>query len=263
MTFNDYIHDLIRYGRCCFTIEHAQRSLGKTRKAILSSIEHLLVKGELASPARGFYVIIPPEYQILGCIPPEQFTPYLMEYWHCRYYVSLLTAASYHGTAHQAVQVFQVMTERHRPSITCNKVKIRFVTNQHLSNTPTQTIATLKSMLILSTPEGTAMDLLNYSEQSGGLNHIATVLSELQEVMNTEKLLSLAESHSELAWKQRLGYLLDKVGADELAHVLKTHLAQQKRIDYIKLMPGLKKFTEIKRNATWKIIENITIESDL
>lgn len=263
MAFNDYIHDLMRYGRCCFTIEQAQQSLGKTRKAILSSIEHLLAKGELASPARGFYVIVPPEYQILGCIPPEQFIPYLMEYWHCRYYVSLLTAASHHGAAHQAVQVFQVMAERDRPSITCNKVKIRFITNKHLSKTPTQTMATLKSMLVLSTPEGTAMDLLNYPEQSGGLNHIATVLSELQEAMSTKKLLLLVESHSEVVWKQRLGYLLDKVGAGELAHVLEMNLAKQKRVDYIRLMPGLKKINKIKRNSTWKIIENVTVESDL
>ncbi len=118
----------------------------------------------LATPAKGFYVIVPPEYQILGCLPAEHFIPYLMEYWQCPYYVGLLTAAGYHGATHQAVQVFQVMINgRTKPSIQCGKVKIRFIANRHLSETPVQSISTAKSMLTVSTPEGTAMDLLNSS----------------------------------------------------------------------------------------------------
>lgn len=57
--------------------------------------------------------------------------------------------------------------------------------------------------MIISTPEATAMDLMHYPSQSGGLNHIATVLSELQESINPEKLLLLAENQNSLPWKQR------------------------------------------------------------
>lgn len=264
MVFANYIRDLVKHGKCCFTLDQAQITLQKTRKAILSSIEHLLAKGELASPAKGFYIIVPPEYHGLGCIPAEQFIPYLMEYWGYRYYAGLLTAAAYHGASHQAVQVFQVMIDNRRPLLVCGKIRVQFITNSHLTKTSTQNISTSKSMLTISTPESTAIDLLNYPHQSGGLNHIVTVISELQETMDPKKLLALAEIQPELAWKQRLGYLLEVVEAHELADVLKKYLSTQKRIDYIPLLAGLKKTDKtFSRNLTWKIIENTTIESDI
>jgi predicted transcriptional regulator of viral defense system len=264
MGFSDYIKDLLRQGKCSFTIQQAQSAMGKSLKAIYSSVEHLLAKGEIVTPAKGFYVIVPPEYQILGCLPAEHFIPYLMEHWQCPYYVGLLTAARYHGATHQAVQVFQVMIEgRSRPQILCGKVRVRFIANRHLAETPVQTISTAKSMLKVSTPESTAMDLFNYPHQAGGLNHIATVLAELHESIRADKLLALAESKSSFAWKQRLGYLLENVGASELAEVLKKHLAQQKRVDYVPLMPRLEESNETPRNSTWKIIENATVESDI
>jgi predicted transcriptional regulator of viral defense system len=263
MNFNDDIDEISKSGKCTFTISHIQNVTQKSAKAIYSSIEHLVAKNKLANPAKGFYVIVPPEYQVLGCLPAEHFIPYLMEYWQCPYYAGLLTAASYHGATHQAVQVFQVMiTGRSRLPIQCGKVKIRFIANRDLNETPIQTISTAKSMLKISTPEGTAMDLLNYPHPSGGINHIATVLTELQENMKPEKLLTLAESQSTLAWKQRLGYLLEIVGASELAEVLKEHLSQQKRVDYIPLVQGIET-ANATRNITWKIIENTTVESDI
>jgi predicted transcriptional regulator of viral defense system len=264
MNFSEYINDLVKHGKCSFTVQQAQSALNKSAEAIYSSAKHLLIKSELASPAKGFYVIVPPEYQVLGCLPAEHFIPYLIEYWQCPYYVGLLTAARYHGATHQAVQVFQIMIEgRSRPPILCGKVKIRFITNRHLAETPVQTISTAKSMLKVSTPEGTAMDLLNYPHQAGGLNHIATILAELRESMKPGGLLALTETQSTLAWKQRLGYLLEIVDAPELADVLKKYLAHQKRVDYIPLMPGLEESIESPRNATWKIIENATVESDI
>lgn len=263
MNFSDYINDLVKHGKCSFTVQQAQSALNKSTEAIYSSVKHLLTKNELATPAKGFYVIVPPEYQVLGCLPAEHFIPYLMEYWQCPYYAGLLTAAGYHGATHQAVQVFQVMIDgRTKPQVLCGKVKIRFIANRHLPETPVQSISTAKSMLKVSTPEGTAMDLLNYPHQSGGLNHIATVLAELQESMKPDQLLALAKSQPTLAWKQRLGYLLEVVGAIELADVLKKYLSQQKRVDYVPLMPGIE-ISNAARNVTWKIIENATVESDI
>ena len=59
------------------------------------------------------------------------------------------------------------------------------------------------------------MDLILYPHQSGGLNHIATVLTELVEKMDVEKLYELAEKNQEITWKQRLGYLLDILWSSE------------------------------------------------
>jgi hypothetical protein len=264
MAFNDYIHELIKHGKCAFSMEDAMSAFKiKSHKAIYSSIEHLVAKNELVSPAKGFYVIVPPEYQILGCLPAEYFIPYLMEYWKIKYYACLLTAARYHGASHQAAMIFQVMIDGRKSPIVCGKVKVKFIANKNLADTPIQQISTRMSILTVSTPEGTAMDLLNYPHQSVGLSHIATVLAELHESMNAEKLLRLAESSSVLAWQQRLGYLLEMIGANELAEVLKKQLSQQKRLDYILLEPGRKVTKQSKKNNTWKLIINTKIESDI
>jgi hypothetical protein len=121
--------------------------------------------------------------------------------------------------------------------------------------------------LKVSTPEVTAMDLLRYSAKSGGLNHIATVLSELIESINPDKLLALAQSSDEKAWVQRLGYILEKIEPmdDTIAKAtiekLSAYLATQRR-RYIPLA-NEQDFKNFERSKRWNIIENTTIESDL
>ena len=105
--FSAFLDHLMAHGQCCFTTTQAAQQLNKSRVAIYSSIEHVKKKGELVSPAKGFYVLVPPQYRVLGCIPAEQFLPQLMTYWKCPYYVGLLSAARFHGASHQAVQVTQ------------------------------------------------------------------------------------------------------------------------------------------------------------
>src|SRR5579872_6836314 len=124
MNFSNYINDLMKHGKCSFTVQQAQSALNKSAEAIYSSAKHLLTKNEVATPAKGFYVIVPPEYRVLGCLPAEHFIPYLMEYWQRPYYVGLLTAARYHGASHQAAQVFQIMIAgRSKSQIQCGKIK--------------------------------------------------------------------------------------------------------------------------------------------
>jgi predicted transcriptional regulator of viral defense system len=262
MKMIDYIDRLIAYGRCCFTLNEASVELRKKKQAVVLSIRRLREKGYLASPARGFYVIVSPEFRSYGCLPAEFFIPYLMEHWQCRYYAGLLTAAMYHGASHQQPQVFQVFIEGSKRGIQCGKVRVQFISKANIATVPVQTIPTSKSILTISTSEATAMDLLCYSIQSGGLNRIATVLDELRHHMSAAKLKELAVKQPEIAWKQRLGFLLDKLGSVDLATALKESLSQVTRVDYIQLMPGLQDRMATK-NTKWKIIENTDYESDL
>ena len=105
--------------------------------------------------------------------------------------------------------------------------------------------------------------IYNYPHQSAGLNRIITVLDELHESISPDKLLVLAKSSSILSWQQRLGFMLEIVNALDLAEVLKIHLSNQKRVDYIPLATDAKVKKNVTRNSTWKIIENIKIESDI
>jgi predicted transcriptional regulator of viral defense system len=261
----NYIDGLIKEGKCCFSLKEAQKALRKSANSISLSIAHYYAKGKLAKPAHGFYVIIPPEYNELGCIPPEQFIPYLMEYWGYKYYAALLTAASYHGASHQASFVFQIIVNHKRPSLLkCGKFEIRFLIKKDIQATSIMSRATPKSYINISIPEITAFDLLLYPKASGGLNHIVTVLSELQEVMEAQKLAKAANEISNVACKQRLGYLLDYIGASELSKVLEDNLSQQIHTPrYISLLPERLINHDMPKNKKWKIIENTTIESDI
>src|SRR5216684_2410755 len=81
----------------------------------------------IASPARGFYVILPPEYGALGCLPADQFIPALMKRLNLSYYTALLSAAQYHGAGHQRPQQFQVFVARNRRPIQCGAVRVAFM----------------------------------------------------------------------------------------------------------------------------------------
>lgn len=263
MKLVNYIDNLTAHGRCTFTLDQAASDLAKSRHTVVLSIEHLKAKGYLASPAKGFYVIVSPEYRTYSCLPAEFFIPYLMEYWQRPYYGGLLTAAMYHGASHQQPQVFQVVTDKNRPILVCGKVKIQFISKSIVQTIPVQSLSTSKSVLTISTPEATAMDLLCYPMHSGGLNRIVTVLDELREHMNEDKLKILVENQPEIAWKQRLGFLLDNLGSSNLSDILQAHLMKQDRVDYIPLMPGLDEEGKNVKNQKWKIIENTDYESDL
>ncbi len=264
MKITQYIDELLAKGRCTFTLDEAQQALEKSRSAVVLSIEHLRQKKSVISPAKGFYVIVLPEYRRYGCLPAEYFIPYLMQYWDESYYVCLVSAASYHGASHQQPQTLQVMLKRSKQAILCGKVKINFFKNSDLDKTPTQDISTERSKLTISTPEATAIDLVNYIKQCGGLNRVVTILDELQESIQQEELSRLAMSSSKHFWKQRLGFLLEKLGAHELAKVIYQTLQHEKNLRYVLLDPSYKvKSREVcGKDSRWKIIENSNFESD-
>ncbi len=62
-------------GRYQFGSEEARKALGVSEAAAKLALNRLARRGLIASPARGFYVIVLPEYHRLGCLPAEQFIP--------------------------------------------------------------------------------------------------------------------------------------------------------------------------------------------
>ena len=74
-----YIENLAAAGRYHFGSTEAKVALEVSSAAAKVALNRLAKKGAIASPARGFYVIIPPEYRLLGCLPADQFIPSLMK----------------------------------------------------------------------------------------------------------------------------------------------------------------------------------------
>ncbi len=74
-----YVSGLAASGRYHFTSREAQAALGVSAAAAKLALNRLAKQKLVASPARGFYVILPPEHGALGCLPADQFIPALMK----------------------------------------------------------------------------------------------------------------------------------------------------------------------------------------
>ena len=104
------------------------------------------------------------------------------------YYTGLLSAAQYHGAAHHRPQEFQVMVAKSRRPIACGAVRVAFVVRKDIARIPVQSFNTPRGTVLVSTPEATAVDLVGYYNHAGGLDQVATILGELAENLDPDKL---------------------------------------------------------------------------
>lgn len=255
-----FIDGLLSQGRACFSLEEARQGLGISDSAIRASTRRLKEKGELVSPYQKFFVVLPPEYRTMGCLPASHFIPDLMKYLNAPYYTCLLSAGEYYGAAHQRPQVFQVMTDKPRRFISCGRVRVQFLTKKNISCTETNDFNTPRGTISVSSPAFTAFDLVGYPTPSGGLNNVATVLSELSEGL-TDKDLVQAAKLAPLAWAQRLGYILDFLGKSTVSRRLAEYLSA-KKIGITGLTPGNSK-DGFKIDSSWKVAINHQLEPDI
>lgn len=246
-------------GRYAFKKKELLKELPGTDLALEAALRRLNQKGRLIAPRRGFYVIVPIEYQQAGSPPASWFIEALMEYLNQPYYVALLSAAAIHGAAHQQPQFFQVMTNIATRSISVGRLKINFYANNRVEQMPVQNSKTETGYMKVSTPEVTAFDLVRFPKAGGYYSNVATVLTELAESMDATRLYSLARlaRTSEI---QRLGYLLEQLELGELSKVLhKVFLQRRRRPIYLR--PD-KKESQIPLDRHWYVIPNEKIEAD-
>jgi len=259
MLIAHYIDSLLAQGIYCFTGLEAVEALGSGVVATRAALRRLRHKGAVAMPFRGFYVILTPEYRKLGCLPANQFIPALMEHLAAPYYAALLTAAEHHGAAHHRPQVFQVVTLRTRPRITCGSVQIDFIARKNVALMPTRNFKTPRGYLKVSTPEVTAFDIVGYPHYAGGLDNIATILTELAESLDAVVLASIAKL-SPVAWSQRLGYLLELIGEAGLAEGLAEYIEQRKPVPVPFSVSQPHK--GVRKIARWRLFPNEKIEPE-
>lgn len=256
----DFINAMAAKGRSSFSYKDIEKQIKSSSMAIKAALRRLQKKGEIAMPYRGFYIIVPPEYRALGCLPAEQFIPDLMNYLGEIYYVGLLSAAEYHGAAHQRSQIFQVVVAKSRRSIKCGKIRVDFVFRKNAAKIPTQNRNTPAGIIKISTPEATAIDLIGYAKHCGGINNVATVLAELVEKIDSKRLV-IAAKLSPIAWVQRLGYLLDlTVKGDKTGDI--AAYVKNKLTVRIPLMPS-NSIKGAKMDVRWRVFVNAKVEADI
>ena len=89
----------------------------------------------------------------------------------------------------------------------------------------------------VSTPVATAFHLVRYPEHSGFLSNAAAVLHDLAERLEGGERVRVAEVEGEVAYAQRLGYRLERVGRPEPAGPLADWVARRPR-GFMGVVPG-------------------------
>ena len=212
-----YVSSLLSSGRTVFTAEEAEQTLGVGHGAFLDAAERLQRRKALVNPRQGFYVVVPPQYASWGAPPPAWYIDALMRHESQAYYVGLLKAAELHGATHQAVMEFQVISAKRFPKIRVGRNLIVFYFRKELEAV-TEGIEGRKTdtgTMKLSSAALTALDLLRYPQASGGIDNVATVLSDLGQRIDPEQLAALS-AQVERPIVQRLGHLLEHLGHDAL-----------------------------------------------
>lgn len=256
----DLADHLLSQGRYDFTVEEAAELLALDRDATVDALRRLRRRRAVFSPAKGLYVAVPPEYRSWGVLPGEWFVDAMMRHLGRPYYVALLSAAAIHGAAHQAPQVFQVMTDdanvtRDRD---IGRVRVRFHSNKFIRDEPTGQITVPTGYAVVGTKETTVVDVITHPRVTGGLNNVATIIREIGQLQGSS--LARIASRRGRAVVRRTGWLVEHFGqADDLEA-----LRQAARLDLGEPAPldpaGPKRG---RTDRDWRIRLNMTVEPDV
>jgi predicted transcriptional regulator of viral defense system len=262
----DWVNQLLAQGKYAFALHQIRSGFPEqTDTAHKSALKRLVDKELIISIHKGYYLIIPPQYRSKGILPPTLFLDAFMRELGRPYYLALLSAASYHGASHQQPQEFFVVTGFPvlRP-MRKKGLKINYISKKEIPEPLLDTRKTEAGYIKISNPALTATDLIQYAKRVGGMNRVATVLSELAGSIQPDAFDNNLLHHVPVTALQRLGYLLDKILdnqplANALYEVLQRNESPLFRIP-LKASAPAKGFAADER---WKVIVNTEIEIDL
>ncbi len=267
MTIRNWVRNRAVHGFSTFSVEDVKRDFASlSPQHIQTELNNLAKKMIVSAVYRGFYVIVPTHYILRGVVPPLYYVDQLMAYIGKPYYVSLLNAAELLGAAHQRPQTFSITTLLPQPRVSVRKNPLlSWVYRREIEEEFLLTKNTETGIVKYSSAELTAVDLVQYSQNIGGMSRVATVLEELCDVMDMNQFTSRLCGYTSMATLQRLGYILENVLFEqEKANMLYDIIrASNRRMLYTLLSKEAgTSIGELNRNWKWKIIINTDIEID-
>ena len=252
--------------------EEALASLGLSPEAFIASAARLIKKRRLASPRRGFYLILRPEDRVNGVPDPVRWIDPLMKYLGIDYRISLLRAAAYHGSSHQAAMTFQVITSRQLRSFDIERHRVQFIYQAPSVFVRTNTLdwlSQIKSEAGFAKVTGVELSLLDcarYFNKAAGINGVAQIAKDLGADANPRKLTKIAIAY-ENSTVRRLGYLLEQTGHARQAEALELFVRKAKSIKAlnpsVEPMPQVfDVLSEYEKDTKWALIINDPVEID-
>lgn len=268
-----YIEQQLSQGQLCFSSKAVVAALGCTESAWFQAATRLVRNRRLASPKRGFYLILRPEDQVAGAPDPVRWIDSFMSHIGVGYRVSLLRAAAFHGSSHQSAMVFQVIVPRQMRSFDIGRHRIQFIyqaPDAFERVNQAEWLAQLKSETGFAKVAGielTLLDSVRYFHKAAGISGAAQIVHDLGAKASPSKLSKVAAAYDNSAIR-RLGYLLEHFGHERQAHAL---LPFAKAAKSMKLLdPSVKlpaalatiQLDTHEKNLKWKLVLNEIVEID-
>jgi hypothetical protein len=266
----NYLDDLLAGGRAWFSRDEGLAALGLGREAFSAAAARLVRKQRLVSPRRGFFLILRPEDRVAGAPEPARWIDPLMRYLRLDYRVSLLRAAAFHGSSHQAAMVFQVVVPRQLRGIEIGRQRLQFLYQAPAifarTNHP-DWLVQMKSESGFAKAAGVELVLLDcarYFHQAAGIDGVAQVVTDLGSRVDPRRLVKAGACY-ENATVRRLGYLLERAGHLRQARALEPFAAKAKSTK--PLDPSVEPLHEslagrAETDAKWKLLINVPVETD-
>lgn len=269
-SLDKYLDELLSRGRACFSRGEALAALGLNSAAFTAAAGRLARKHRLASPRRGFYLILRPEDRASGAPDPVRWIDPLMSYQGLDYRISLLRAAALHGSSHQAVMVFQVVVPKQLRAIEIGRHRLQFLYQRPAAfgrtNQP-DWLSQIKSEAGYAKVAGvelTLLDSIRYFHNAAGINGVAQIVKDIGARANPRKLAKAAALYENSAVR-RLGYLMDRCGQDRQAKALASFAKEAKSMK--PLDPSVEPLAEEisgqgDKDFKWKLLINESVEID-
>ena len=264
----EFLDQQLARGRGYFSRDQALDALSVPPRNLAAAISRLIKKRRLANPRHGFYLILRPEDRVIGAPDPVRWIDPLMKHQRIDYRISLLRAAAFHGSTHQAAMVFQIVVPRQLRSFELGRHRLQFVYQApHAfteANQP-EYLAQMKSEAGFAKVAGvelTLLDCARYLHRAAGINGVAQIAKELGGKANPRSLAKLAEVY-ENSSVRRLGYLLELSGHMRQAKALERFAREAKSLK--PLDPAAKPLAASlapvqEKNPKWMLLLNERIE---
>lgn len=265
LSITEWVNGLLSKGRNSFTLKEARKAFSTDSEAALKlKLNRLSKKGKVLSVHKGYYVIISHQYASRGILPPALFIDGLMKFLNRPYYVGLLNAAAFYGTAHQQPQEYYVFTDFPVLRPTKKKgIKINYISKKVIPVSLLEKKKTESGSITISSSSLTAADLIQFDKRIGGLDRAAAVLKELTEEIKPNSIKGEFFKQVPVAVIQRLGFLLERLLQ---RYKLADYLFEQSRKKHLRFFRVPLKTTSATKgfptDEKWKVIMNAQIEID-
>lgn len=265
MTVREWVREGEIRGQIMFSFKTLSESFAAVSKQVLlNELQRLKKKGVIYSPYKSFYVVLPSQYVLRRSVPPFYFMEELMRYLGKNYYFNTLTAAMIHGAAHQSPQKSFVTTTLPKLNTSASsQANIQWFYRKEIPHNLVREKAGETGSIKYSSAELTAVELVQYEHNLGGLSNIATVLAELIETTDfafaSEGTFAVCNDTA----IQRLGYIVENILGDERqAEVIYHEWTRCCPNPHYHLLSAHATNPIAHRDERWKIDVNTSIEID-